>query len=393
MYCIMPTPHLLPIAKEISEIVEKNNFRYLYLLKNNKNRAKMGWDQDGFPDWCRQIDNNDTHFEESSDALLIEVRNTELITKRINNNKLTLYTSERWLKPPFGILRVFNPSHFKYIKSFTRFLNNSNFEYLADGVYAVKDMVRLKELFSGKIKSFFKSPVIAFEPKPLGSVFSLEQALEDGLIAEEDIPLAKRDGFIRINEEKWGKSTPKGYYSRIKIWGYFVADSKNNTISKECLLPKKVLWIGRMERWKRVATIIKACKMLSLELHIFGHGQDEQKLKRIAKGNGKITFHDFVKYENVRQLMREFDTYVLSSDEYEGWGAVVSEALTENMVVLASKESGAGATLLCKDCLFRSGDYKQLAHVLSQRHERGEIREWAVRKAATRLYDYINERI
>ena len=70
--------------------------------------------------------------------------------------------------------------------------------------------------------------------------------------------------------------------------------------------------------------------------------------------------------EQVRELMRNHDIYVLPSNAYEGWGAVISEALEEGMCVLASIESGAGATLLPPENLFPAGDVEGVARKLRE---------------------------
>jgi glycosyltransferase involved in cell wall biosynthesis len=63
--------------------------------------------------------------------------------------------------------------------------------------------------------------------------------------------------------------------------------------------------------------------------------------------------------------MREHDVYVLASNGYEGWGAVVSEALEEGMKVIGTYEAGSSATILPKECLFKSGDYVVLRKMLA----------------------------
>jgi len=44
--------------------------------------------------------------------------------------------------------------------------------------------------------------------------------------------------------------------------------------------------------------------------------------------------------------MRQADVYVLPSSGTEGWGVVVNEAMLEGCAVIASRESGSGATLI-----------------------------------------------
>lgn len=106
-----------------------------------------------------------------------------------------------------------------------------------------------------------------------------------------------------------------------------------------------------------------------------------------------VTFLPSQPMEKVRELMRTHDLFVFPSNGYEGWGAVVSEALEEGMRVLASYECGAGPTLLPRERLFHSGDWKTLAQLI-RKDMRGElppcsIGEWTAKAAARRFLDGI----
>ena len=91
--------------------------------------------------------------------------------------------------------------------------------------------------------------------------------------------------------------------------------------------------------------------------------------------------------------MRRHDVYVFASDENEGWGAVVNEALEEGMKVLGTYEAGASAAMLPDDDLFHSGDWRRLAELIARcAEEKREgrlagqgIGEWTPAKAAERL--------
>ena len=107
-----------------------------------------------------------------------------------------------------------------------------------------------------------------------------------------------------------------------------------------------------------------------------------------------IRFYPPVPIEEVRKLMWSHDVYVFSSNGYEGWGAVVSEALEEGMRVIASSDSGAGATLLPKDRQFRSSDVNRLVELL-RKEACGQmpvtsIGEWNAKTAAKALLDFVN---
>ena len=103
-----------------------------------------------------------------------------------------------------------------------------------------------------------------------------------------------------------------------------------------------------------------------LSLDIYGAGPEEVRLKKMAAKYGNvITFHPPVTMAEVRKLMRRHDVYVFASNSFDGWGAVVPEALEEGMLVLGTYEAGASAALLPEDNLFHCGDWKELAKKLS----------------------------
>jgi hypothetical protein len=91
--------------------------------------------------------------------------------------------------------------------------------------------------------------------------------------------------------------------------------------------------------------------------------------------------------------MHTHDLYILPSDGGEGWGAVLNEALEEGMAVLASLESGSGATILPPEQLFHAGDAKELRENLSSPIPRPGIGEWSVSKAADYLAGFCKTNI
>ena len=87
--------------------------------------------------------------------------------------------------------------------------------------------------------------------------------------------------------------------------------------------------------------------------------------------------------------MREHDVYVLSSNAYEGWGAVVSEALEEGMLTFGTYEAGSSATILPESHLFHAGDWRTLAELL-RKAASGELKptgigDWTAKFAASQL--------
>lgn len=158
----------------------------------------------------------------------------------------------------------------------------------------------------------------------------------------------------------------------------------------------RVLWVGRLLDWKRVDAIIKAVGELSkgrrIALDIYGIGPEEKRLKLLAAQYGEaISFYPPVPIGIIRNLMRMHDVYVLSSNAYEGWGAVVSEALEEGMAVIGTYEAGSSATILPESSLFHAGDWQGLKNLLAGDLRQTGIGAWSVKTAAKRLLAFCDD--
>ena len=165
------SPHQMPLARELVNLLGADEYRYVYTEREEKERTKLGWGNEG-EDWCLQGDENTAVLSEA-DVLMSGVRAPNLFEKRAKEGKTTLYCSERWFKPPIGFLRVFVPSYFKKARRIVKLLNESeNFYYLPMGIHAARDMARLCGLMNGDWKCLFRAPKVEFERKPGGKVFS-----------------------------------------------------------------------------------------------------------------------------------------------------------------------------------------------------------------------------
>lgn len=380
------SPHQVPLAKALMARIGTDAYRYVYTEAPHDERSRMGWG-DTAEAWCRRGSEADPALLEA-DAVYTEERALELIEQRVQRSQVTLYVSERWFKPPLGFLRVFVPSYFRMVRHFLWALRSPMMRLLPQGVHAARDFARLMGLFAGDIRCLFRAPAVAFESRPGGAVLPLRAAVRAGVLDAAAVAFARLHGFVRIPEAHWGTVNPTGLYAKMRLWGYFVAPGTPPAADRPRKAgPLRVLWVGRMLDLKRVDTLIEAVKGLStVTLDLYGHGPEEERLRRLANGCGVIRFHDFVPVEKVRDLMRSHDVYVLPSNGGEGWGAVVSEALEEGMTVLGTVEAGASATMLPPDWLYRAGDVVALRGLLKRaRIERGSIGPWAARQAAEAL--------
>lgn len=142
-------------------------------------------------------------------------------------------------------------------------------------------------------------------------------------------------------------------------WGYFPkVETKNvDDLIKEKSKNSKVemLYAGRLLKWKRVIDTVKAVKILvdqgvkNIHFTIIGDGDQKQNLQKYVTKNALtdyVSFLPFMPFNEVREYMDKADIYVFGSDFYEGWGAVVNEAMNSACSLLVSHAVGSSAHLI-----------------------------------------------
>jgi len=374
LYSPTISPHQIPMVEEMIRRVGLEECRYVYSRLMTEERRSIGWSEEKKSWMLSESDNGTKEALRNAQIVISGIRNLELFKDRSKANKITIYTSERWFKPSLGILRLIKCSYIKMAIDFVRLLREAPlFYYYPIGIHAAADMARLCGLVHGDLSCLFKVPELDFDHRPGGKVW-----LKDG-----------GDG-------------KKYCLDKMRMWGYYVEPSRTVTlpvqeVSKAKPQEIKVLWVGRLLDLKRVDTIVRAVSenanlkrvdttLPKISLDIYGAGPEENRLKKMARGyEDLIRFHSPVPIADVRRLMREHDVYVLASNAYEGWGAVVSEALEEGMKVLGTFEAGSSATILPKYNLFRAGDWRRLMQLLRNSDKNSKLNSWTARHAAETL--------
>lgn len=374
------SPHQLPLAKMLIGQLGEDEYRYIYTKPMMKGRSSLGWSEEKYewivPKW--ENSGEAQSILKDAEVLLSGMRDVGLFEERCRRGLKTIYCGERWFKPPMGMLRLLQPKYFKMARRFVRLLRDSEHMYAFPiGIHAARDMARLCGLMNGDWKCLLKAPELEFERKPGGKIW-----------------LAQR----RRGAEKY-------CLDKMRMFCYTVAPSAALPVERAPAKPDevRVLWVGRMLDWKRVDTIIKAVReqldrkrageaIPKMSLDIYGTGPMETKLKQMARGYEEvIRFYPPVPIAEVRKLMREHDVYVLSSNGYEGWGAVVSEALEEGMKVIGTYEAGSSATMLPESQLFHAEDWRRLRQLLANRESKSVgIGDWSVQYAGKFLVDFAN---
>lgn len=318
--------HQLPLAVELFKLVGEENFLFAALGRPTSERLNNGWSSDYNESWIvhpnESASDNQRYndFWSAADIVICGERLIERMQERVDNNKICFYMSERWWKPPVGIARLLSPSYLNMFLTFRRLTKSKYFHYLAIGPFAANDM-----------------------------------------------------RFV---------TTMK---NRIWQWGYFtdfsLVQDLNKSSSHHVI---KVLWIGRMINLKRVDLLIKALGRIQsdgkeFKLTLIGDGPEKIRLEKLASKcltRSSYEFLDFIPSSEVPSLMSQYDIYVLPSNAYEGWGAVVNEAMAAGCAVIASDKTGAGASLIQSKnngLLFKSGSEDSLYKSLKLLFEQPEL--------------------
>lgn len=109
---------------------------------------------------------------------------------------------------------------------------------------------------------------------------------------------------------------------------------------------KEILYVGQLIMRKRVDLLLTAFSRLdtpTARLRVIGKGEEEQSLKQMADKLGianRVSFEPGMPNAQIVAAMAAADVLVLPS-RFDGWGAVVNEALMVGTPVICSDRCGA----------------------------------------------------
>jgi glycosyltransferase involved in cell wall biosynthesis len=412
------SPHQLPLANQLINLVGSKNFRYLCRTTLTKGRASLGWQQTDVPEWViitnssRKAKKEAAFWEDNAEVIISGIRNYNLFEKRSAKCKLSFYMSERWFKQSWGFAKLLIPHYFYMSSRFVNLLKSPYFYYLPIGNYAANDMLKLIGFMLNKFNLFMHFPELSPVLNVPCSKFIISSKGNNG----------------HPDYSKFLANVESTFLPHMRLWGYFVDKSlqtgdENKKIGN-CI---NILWVGRLLPWKDIDILIKSVKKLILEgadikLTIIGRGPQVKRLKNLSKIpaenrlrlkqfrgalDNRINFLPPVPIREVREFMKNSDIYVLPSNSYEGWGAVVNEAMEEGCAVIASSQSGAGATMIThgeNGLLFESGDVEDLIMCISKCYNNRQFLEklkseakntmanvWGVENGAMSIMNLIGE--
>ena len=173
-----------------------------------------------------------------------------------------------------------------------------------------------------------------------------------------------------------GEDCASYYRSISKKWEVFpfIYCTPNINIEKSTIPFKttRFIYIGSLIKRKGVIKILRAFKSISenndYEFTIVGDGPEKNKLEEFKRKNSlhNVTFIGTKSNKEIPFILQEHDILVLPSI-YDGWGAVINEALMQGKYVICSDKCGAKELLdnKTRGYIYNQNNNKQLIQVLN----------------------------
>lgn len=162
----------------------------------------------------------------------------------------------------------------------------------------------------------------------------------------------------------------------------------------------RIINVARLDiKQKRQDLLIEAFKMISEEypeitLHLYGDGDDEVKLKKLAEGQKRIIFEGVT--SNIVEEIQNAKMFVLSSD-FEGIPNALIEAMSLGVPCISTKCSPGGAELLIEDgkngLLVSCADVKAIAESMRRFLDKPAEAEKLGKEATSIVHTFSEDKI
>lgn len=350
--------HQLPVADEFYKILD-NNYRYIATQELPVWLIKGGYDPSlDRPYIIRSYVSGDAMQKarkliDESDVVIVGDAPLDWVLERKKQDKVTFHCSERWIKKID--INTFSPITLRQIyKHYYRFRNSRTY-MLCASAFAARD-----------VHKYCCFPNRCF---------------------------------------KWG------YFTSVESFDY---EQYHNSKNYDGII--RLMWCARFLDWKHPELpVLLAERLKRLGYHfvidMFGGGEMFEKTKKMVheKGLGDcVILKGNLPNALIIEEMRKHEIFLFTSDRYEGWGAVLNEAMSNGCAVVASDKIGSVPFLIDEGkngFVFKSEDIKSLEKQVLKLLDDSTLRDtmskaamktmqdiWSPQQAASRfitLTDYI----
>ena len=176
--------------------------------------------------------------------------------------------------------------------------------------------------------------------------------------------------------------------------------------------PYSIIWFGRFLRLKGVDYTLQTLKILRQQddkyhLTLIGDGEDLPRIKELAEKemlNPFIEYKPFMNHDEIMEALASSSIFVFGSDEGEGWGVALNEALASGCICFVNEKAGSARFLInhgVNGYLFKDSDSLKIlleGFRLNKKEQVEKMREearttisgeWNNKTAAFRLYELL----
>lgn len=305
--------HQIPFSNALHGLIG-NDYIFIQTMPMEGERLAMGWSSEGVNlPYVRCLYEEEEVCIElimKCDVLLAGWSEREdIVGKRLQNGKLTIRVSERLYREgqwkaisPRGLLQKYK-EHIRY--------RNKNVYLLCTGAYVASDF-HLIHAYPGKMF-------------------------------------------------KWGYFPETVYYS----------DEERASLKGDGGVVN-IVWAGRLIPLKHPEYVIKLANDLSnknidYHIHLIGDGEVMPKLHQLVNeyelSEDRITFYGACTPQKVRSIMEICNIHLFTSNQLEGWGAVLNEAMNSSCCVVSNSQVGAAPFLINhgkNGMVYQNGSYESM---------------------------------
>ena len=265
--------HQMELAKNLLDLCD--NYYFISTVQITEERKNMGWGREKVPDYVIDYNNNRELCQKIVDDLDVVIYGSapySIIKDRLKNGKIVFFYSERLFKNVKIDLKTIKQT----AKMWAKFHRYNNAYLLCASAFAAHDYYMIN--------------------------------------------------CFRKRYIKWGYFPPTRTYDDIE------------TVIN-CKTPHSILWVSRLIEWKHPEVCIelgKALKKRNIDFTItmIGVGPLRDDIQKLIKSNqldDNISLLGSMSPTEVRDYMEKSELFVFTSDQNEGWGAVLNESMNSAM--------------------------------------------------------------
>ncbi len=192
-------------------------------------------------------------------------------------------------------------------------------------------------------------------------------------------------GVLAIGQSTSDWIVARGMEKRLVYpFAYFLKEPSINSLLKSSITsnmkrPFRFIFVGQLINLKKVDLLIRAIaalKFQEIEFWIVGAGPEEKRLRALANIllPNKVFWLGVLPIKKIPNVIYQTDCLILPS-RYDGWGAVVQEALMVGTPAVCSDKCGSSIIVDASKVgsVFSSNNQQSLINSLSDQYEKGLV--------------------